>query len=354
MTPDADAQPFSPPPPAASSASRPYDGLTPHEVLDALDATGLRGDGRILQLNSYENRVFQVHLEDGRIVVAKFYRAGRWSDAQILEEHAFARELAEAEVPAVAPLALEALTDDVVLVGKPPTLARRSPWRYAASPRCGGRSPEVEQPEVLEWIGRFLARLHEVGARRPFEHRLRIDGSGQARAALQWLLAHDVLPPAALGGWRRAAEAALDAVDAAFARLSDLPLLRLHGDCHIGNLLWTPEGPHFVDLDDAVTGPAVQDLWMLLGGDRQEMQAQLGALLDGYETMRDFDRRELALIEPLRTLRLIQHSAWIARRWDDPAFPIAFPSFESPAYWDQQATQLREQLDAMEGPALVA
>lgn len=354
MTPDADAQPFSPPSPAASSASRPYDGLTPHEVLDALDAAGLRGDGRILQLNSYENRVFQVHLEDGRIVVAKFYRAGRWSDAQILEEHAFARELAEAEVPAVAPLTLEALTDDVTLAGDPPTLAHRGPWRYAASPRCGGRSPEVEQPEVLEWIGRFLARLHEVGARRPFAHRLRVDGSTQARAALQWLLTHDVLPPAALGGWRRAAEAALDAVDAAFARLSDLPLLRLHGDCHIGNLLWTPEGPHFVDLDDAVTGPAVQDLWMLLGGDRQEMQAQLGALLDGYETMRDFDRRELALIEPLRTLRLIQHSAWIARRWDDPAFPIAFPSFESPAYWDQQATQLREQLDAMEGPALVA
>jgi Ser/Thr protein kinase RdoA (MazF antagonist) len=354
MTPDADAQPFFPPSSAASSAARPYDGLTPHEVLDALDAAGLRGDGRILQLNSYENRVFQVHLEDGRIVVAKFYRAGRWSDAQILEEHAFARELAAAEVPAVPPLTLEACGNDVTLAGDPPTLAQRGPWRYAASLRCGGRSPEVEQPEVLEWIGRFLARLHEVGARHPFAQRLRIDGSAQARSALDWLLTHQVLPPAALGGWRRAAEAALDAVDQAFARLPDLQLLRLHGDCHIGNLLWTPEGPHFVDLDDAVTGPAVQDLWMLLGGDRQEMQAQLGALLDGYESMRDFDRRELALIEPLRTLRLIQHSAWIARRWDDPAFPIAFPSFESPAYWDQQATQLREQLDAMEGPALVA
>ncbi|HQY07797.1 MAG: serine/threonine protein kinase [Burkholderiales bacterium] len=335
-------------------SSRPYEGLTPHEVLDALDTAGLRGDGRILQLNSYENRVFQVHLEDGRIVVAKFYRAGRWSDAQILEEHTFARELAEAEVPAVAPLTLEACSDDVTLAGDPPTLARRGPWRFAASPRCGGRSPEVEQPEVLEWIGRFLARLHEVGVRQPFEHRLRIDGSANARAALDWLLEHDILPPTASASWRQAAETALDAVDAAFDRHGGPALLRLHGDCHIGNLLWTPEGPHFVDLDDAVTGPAVQDLWMLLGGDRQEMQAQLGALLDGYETMRDFDRRELALIEPLRTLRIIQHSAWIARRWDDPAFPIAFPSFESPAYWDQQAMLLGEQIEAMQGPALVA
>jgi len=254
----------------------------------------------------------------------------------------------------VAPLTLEACSDDVTLAGDPPTLARRGPWRFAASPRCGGRSPEVEQPEVLEWIGRFLARLHEVGVRQPFEHRLRIDGSANARAALDWLLEHDILPPTASASWRQAAETALDAVDAAFDRHGGPALLRLHGDCHIGNLLWTPEGPHFVDLDDAVTGPAVQDLWMLLGGDRQEMQAQLGALLDGYETMRDFDRRELALIEPLRTLRIIQHSAWIARRWDDPAFPIAFPSFESPAYWDQQAMLLGEQIEAMQGPALVA
>ncbi|MCK6426301.1 MAG: serine/threonine protein kinase [Burkholderiaceae bacterium] len=335
-------------------AGRPYDGLTPHAVLDALDAVGLRGDGRILQLNSYENRVFQVHLEDGRIVVAKFYRAGRWSDAQILEEHAFARELAEAEVPAVAPLILEACAGDVRLAGQPPTLARWGPWRFAASPRCGGRSPELEQPEVLTWIGRFLARLHEVGARRPFAQRLRIDGSANARVALDWLLTHGILPPTALGSWHRTAEAALEAVDAAFARHGGPALLRLHGDCHPGNLLWTPDGPHFVDLDDAVTGPAVQDLWMLLGGERAEMQAQLGALLDGYETMRDFDRRELALIEPLRTLRILLHSAWIARRWDDPAFPIAFPSFASPSYWDQQATLLREQLEAMARPPLVA
>ena len=345
---------------------QPYAGLTPDGVMDALDAAGLRGDGRILQLNSYENRVFQIHLEDGRIVVAKFYRAGRWSDAQILEEHTFAQELAEAEVPAVAPLVLTAPDADATklspaaLLGQPATLAHWSAgsglptWRYAVAPRCGGRSPELEDPAVLEWIGRFLARLHLVGERRPFAHRLAFDGTARVRAAVASLADSPWIPLGAYAPWQRVALQALDAVDAALAATPDLALLRVHGDCHVGNLLWTPTGPHFVDLDDAVTGPAVQDLWMLLGGSRHEMQAQLGALLDGYETLREFDRRELALIEPLRTLRLIQHSHWIARRWDDPAFPIAFPNFDSPSYWAQQATQLQEQLEAMAGPALVA
>ena len=340
-------------PDAPPSSAQPYAGLTPYAVLDALDAAGLRGDGRILQLNSYENRVFQVHLEDGRVVVAKFYRAGRWSDAQVLEEHAFAQQLAAAEVPAVAPLTLHAEAPDVALAGEPPTLASWQGWRYAVSPRCGGRAPELEDPATLEWIGRFLARLHLVGQQQPFAHRLTLDGSAHARASVQWLQHSGLLPPGTTA-WPRAALAALDEVDAAFDRCGPRRLLRLHGDCHAGNVLWTPAGPHFVDLDDAVMGPAVQDLWMLLGGDRHEMQGQLGALLDGYETLREFDRRELALIEPLRTLRLVQHSAWIARRWDDPAFPIAFPSFESPSYWDQQATQLLEQLEAMAERPLVA
>jgi Ser/Thr protein kinase RdoA (MazF antagonist) len=339
---------------------RPYDGLTPHEVLDALDAAGLHGDGRILQLNSYENRVFQVTLEDGRVVVAKFYRNQRWSDAQILEEHAFAHALAQAEVPAVAPLALQAPQTDVApaeparLSGEPPTLAHWRHWRYATSPRCGGRAPELEDTATLEWLGRFLARLHEVGARATFRHRLTLDGSRAARQSVTWLSDMGDLPPSAVDAWRDAALQALDGVDAAFQQHGPLTLLRLHGDCHVGNILWTPAGPHFVDLDDAVNGPAVQDLWMLLGGDRHEMQAQLGTLLDGYESLRDFDHRELALIEPLRTLRIIQHSAWIARRWADPAFPIAFPSFESPSYWAQQTTLLREQVNAMQERPLVA
>ncbi|MFM2067286.1 MAG: hypothetical protein RLZZ584_2195 [Pseudomonadota bacterium] len=341
----------------APTQPRPYDGLTPHEVLDALDAAGLRGDGRILQLNSYENRVFQVTLEDGQVIVAKFYRDQRWSDAQILEEHAYALELAGAEVPAVAPLTLQAdagVAELAQLAGSPPSLAQWRAWRYAASPRCGGRAPELEQPATLEWLGRFLARLHLVGAHRPFAHRLTLDGSAAARASVAWLGEMGDLPPSAVDAWRDAALRALDGVDTAFQQHGPLTLLRLHGDCHVGNILWTPAGPHFVDLDDAVNGPAVQDLWMLLGGDRHEMQAQLGALLDGYESLRDFDRRELALIEPLRTLRIIQHSAWIARRWADPAFPIAFPSFESPSYWTQQTTLLREQVQAMQERPLVA
>ncbi|MGY0197550.1 serine/threonine protein kinase [Leptothrix sp. BB-4] len=364
--PDGNVSPPSPASYPGHVADLPYAGLTPDVVLDALDAAGLRGDGRILQLNSYENRVFQIHLEDGRIVVAKFYRAGRWSDAQILEEHGFALELAEAEVPAVAPLVLTApdaaatTLSPAALHGRPPTLAQwaadaASPtWRYAVAPRCGGRSPELEDPAVLEWIGRFLARLHQVGERRPFTHRLGFDGTARARAAVASLAGNPWIPAGAFEPWQRVAVQALDAVDEALAATPGLALLRVHGDCHVGNLLWTPAGPHFVDLDDAVTGPAVQDLWMLLGGSRHEMQAQLGALLDGYETLREFDRRELALIEPLRTLRLILHSHWIARRWEDPAFPIAFPNFDSPSYWAQQATQLQEQLAAMAERPLVA
>lgn len=335
------------------SPQTPYAGLTPHAVLDALDSVGLRGDGRILQLNSYENRVFQVTLEDGRFVVAKFYRAARWDDAQILEEHDFAHELADAEVPVVAPLPLNVAAGLAsTVVGKHHTLAHHDGWRFAVSPRCAGRPPELEDPDTLQWIGRFLARIHQVGQRHAFTSRPRIDGTASARAAVQWLLEQSVLPPDSATGWHRMALRALDRADERFEEAAGWRPIRLHGDCHVGNLLWR-DGPHFVDLDDCVNGPAVQDLWMLLGGDRQEQTQQLAALLDGYEQLRDFDRRELRLVEALRTLRIVQHSAWIARRWQDPAFPIAFPSFESPAYWSQQTTLLAEQLDAMDAPSLM-
>lgn len=339
----------------------PYAGLSPEVVLDALDAVGLRGDGRLIQLNSYENRVFQVFLEDGRVVVAKFYRPGRWSDAQILEEHAFAAELAEHEVPLAAPWLLS--VDDrslhtarLSLVA--PTLASFDSadgrYRFAVTERKTGRAPEVEDPSVLEWIGRFIGRLHAVGARGQFEHRLTLSPASLGTEPRDWLLAHDVPPPDALPVWRGMVDAALERVQAAFDAAAPLRTLRLHGDCHLGNILWTAAGPHFVDLDDALTGPAVQDLWMLLSGNRAERQTQLGAVLDGYEQFKEFDRRELALIEPLRTLRMIHHSAWIARRWKDPAFPVAFPWFESPAYWTEQATRLRDQLEAMDEAPLVA
>jgi len=337
----------------------PYAGLAPEVVLDALDAVGLRADGRLLQLNSYENRVYQVFLEDGSAVVAKFYRPARWTDAQILEEHGYAAELAADEVPVAAPLPLavdahslhaaraQALGATLVRYDTP-----EGAYRFAVSPRMAGRAPELEDPAVLEWIGRYVGRLHATGARGSFVHRQQLDVATFGTGARDALIALDVIPPDAATAWRTTVDAALAAVDAAFAATSSARRLRLHGDCHPGNILWSPAGPHFVDLDDALTGPAVQDLWMLLSGSRAEMNRQLAAVLDGYEQFMDFDGRELRLIEPLRTLRMIHHSAWIARRWNDPAFPIAFPWFESPAYWAEQTTRLREQIEAMAEPPL--
>ncbi len=332
-----------------SANQHPFDGLIPTAVLDALDACGFRGDGRLLQLNSYENRVFQVMLEDGGAVVAKFYRPGRWSDSQILEEHAFAAELAAAEVPAVAPLPMQ----DGQTLAHAPIEGER--FRLAVYPRRAGHGPELDRPETLNWLGRFIARLHLVGERRPFVHRRRLDGQSFGHAALARLITLDVIPPAQWGAWHGACQQALVAVDAALAAVP-AQMLRLHGDCHPGNILWRDEGdgggPHIVDLDDAVMGPAIQDLWMLLSGDTQAMNGQMAAVLRGYRQFRNFDHRELALIEPLRTLRMIHHSAWLAERWTDPAFPAAFPWFGTPGYWAQQTTELREQIEAMAAPPL--
>jgi Ser/Thr protein kinase RdoA (MazF antagonist) len=325
----------------------PFDALTPDVVLDALSAIGPHGDGRLTALNSFENRVYQAHLEDGSVVVLKFYRPGRWSEAQILEEHGFAQELAAAEVQAVAPL---------TLAGQ--TLHRHGEFLFSVSPRRGGRRPELDDLDVMEWIGRFVGRLHVVGARQPFVHRPALDLAQFGHEPRDWLLRHHAVPPESQRLWQGALDRALDAVAQAFEQARDIATLRLHGDCHPGNILWTPSegpggGPHFVDLDDARSGPAVQDLWLLLGGDRAQQTRQLGALVDGYEEFRDFDRRELALIEPLRTLRLIHYSAWLARRWDDPIFPVNFPWFGTPAYWQEQALWLAQQCEAMAEPPLM-
>jgi len=337
----------------------PYAGLGPDRVLDALAAVGLHGDGRLLQLNSYENRVYQVYLEDGRVVVAKFYRPGRWTDAQILEEHGFAAALGAAEIPVAVPWTLQPAPDHrgrLRVLGA--TLAA---WddavredRFAVAAKLPGRAPELDAPDQLAWLGRYIARIHAVGAVQPFRERLTLSVDSFGVAARDWLLAHDIPAPDAVAGWRAAVDTALELAAAAFDGIAGLRALRLHGDCHLGNILWADDGPCFVDLDDAVNGPAVQDLWMLLAGDRAAMQRQLGAVLDGYEQFMPFDRRELALVEPLRTLRMLHHSAWIARRWDDPAFPIAFPWFASPSYWAQETIRLNEQIDAMRAPPLVA
>ena len=332
-------------PPSASDA-HPYDALTPECVLDALSAQGLWPDGRLQALGSYENRVYQVCLDEPvqghDKMVVKFYRPHRWSEAQILEEHAFAQALLQAEVPMVAPLTLQGST-----------LHQHAGFAFSLSPWRGGRTPELEDWDTLEWIGRFLARLHLVGEKQDFVHRPALNAQTMGKQPMQWLLAHAEMPSHVRARWQSACEAAL-AQATHTLQSSPCRIIRLHGDCHPGNILWTPlddagrGGPHFVDLDDARMGPAVQDLWMLLSGDRMQRSQQLSTLVEGYEQMRAFDRRELALIEPLRTLRLIHYSAWLAQRWSDPAFPRAFPWFGTEAYWLEQTAILQDQLEAMQ------
>ena len=318
----------------------PYSRLTPDLMLDAVESLGLLADGRLLALNSYENRVYQVGIEEATPVIAKFYRPGRWSDAQINEEHAFTLELAEREIPVVAPL---------VMGGK--TLHEYQGYRFSLTPRRGGRAPELDNPEVLEWMGRFLARIHAVGAIAPFSHRPLLDIASFGDQPRQWLLTHDFIPADLTETWRSVIDQALQGVRECFERAGAVTNIRLHGDCHVGNVLYTDAGPHFVDFDDCRMGPAIQDLWMLLSGSREEMTRQLRDVLEGYEEFADFDRRELHLLEALRTLRLIHYSAWLAQRWDDPAFPLAFPWFNSQRYWQDRVLELREQVSAMqEGP----
>jgi Ser/Thr protein kinase RdoA (MazF antagonist) len=337
-------------PDSNDTAELPYAGLTPDVVLNALDSVGLMTTGSLLALNSYENRVFQVGVDqdDGTtgFVVAKFYRPARWSDAQILEEHEFTQELAAAEVTAVPPLTLQDRT-----------LHRFEGFRFAVFRRRGGRAPLLDDPDVLQWIGRFLGRLHAVGRTRPFAARPALDAASFGVEPRRYLLEHEWLPVELRGVYAGVSQQALDEVARAYDRAGDVARVRLHGDVHEGNVLWydglTEHGPHFVDFDDARSGPAVQDLWMLLGG-RTEQNQRLADLLAGYEDFSEFDRRELHLIEALRTLRLLHYAAWIARRWNDPAFPAAFPWFNTPRYWEERILELREQVAAMQEPPLIA
>ncbi len=313
----------------AALNTEPYATLSPDRVLDAITACGLWPDGRLLALNSYENRVWQVGIEDAAPVIAKFYRPHRWSDAAILEEHAFAQELADAEIPLVAPL---------VFGGR--TLLHHDGFRYALTPRRGGRAPTLESAEQLEWLGRLIARIHQVGARQPFQHRGRIDRATLIEQPMVAVLASSLLPPSLHAGYRAAAARVDVAVAARLEAVGSVRQLRLHGDCHPGNVLWTDAGPHFVDLDDARLGPAVQDLWMLANDD-----AAMQSLLDGYQQMREFDFTELALVPALRAMRQVHYAGWIASRWHDPAFPAAFPFAAEARWWEQHIADLHELAD---------
>jgi Ser/Thr protein kinase RdoA (MazF antagonist) len=329
-------------PPASGPASvPPFSGLGPDAVLDALDSVGLVGDGRLLALNSYENRVYQVGRDEGPPVVVKFYRPGRWSAAAILEEHGLVAELVEREVPVVAALTLDGRT-----------LHRFDGFQFAVFPSRGGRAPELGDPKTLEWIGRFVGRIHAVGALATYTERPALTAATFGREPRDYLLANGFIPPELLAAWSSVVEQALAGVERCYERAGAQPVLRLHGDCHAGNVLWTDDGPHFVDFDDSRMGPAVQDLWMLMSGERPEMVRQMADILAGYEDFCDFDPRQLYLVEALRTLRLIHYSAWLARRWDDPAFPVAFPWFNTQRYWQDRILELREQIALMDEPPL--
>ncbi|MCW8907640.1 MAG: serine/threonine protein kinase [Sedimenticola sp.] len=325
-----------------SDPGTPYADLSPETILDALESVGYRPNGGMLALNSYENRVYQIGMEEGPPLVAKFYRPQRWSDDSILEEHRFSQALQAEEIPVIAPL------QD----SEGHSLHRFRGYRFALFPRRGGRWPELDNPDNLEWIGRFIARIHQLGAAQPFQHRPTIDPREMGAVSAEYLLSGGFIPLELESGYRRQTESLQQLIESAFEAAAGYRQIRLHGDCHPGNILWTDQGPHFVDMDDCRSGPAIQDLWMLLSGDRQEMALQLSYVREGYETFRELDNREVALIEPLRTLRMIYYAAWLARRWSDPAFPNAFPWFNTHSYWQEHLAQLEQQQRNLEEPPL--
>jgi Ser/Thr protein kinase RdoA (MazF antagonist) len=326
---------------AAGERQRPFANLSPDVVMDAAAAVGLETDGRLLALNSYENRVYQLGCSDG-LVILKFYRAGRWSDAQIKEEHAFAKELADAELPVAAPLAFDGQT-----------LLPFAEFRFAVFPAKRGRAPELDSVDCRQIFGRALARIHQIGALRPFAARPRLTVARLGHQARDFVLDSGLMPEGLEERYREVADRLLERIEDAFEEAAPVRDIRIHGDCHLGNLLWNEQGPVFVDLDDCMQGPRVQDLWMLLSGSSSEQQRQWGELMEGYLKFADFDFRELRLVEPLRALRMLHHAGWVAQRWNDPAFPRAFPWFGEARNWESYITDLMEQWVTISDPPLL-
>lgn len=321
----------------------PYEGLSPDLILDSLEDFGLVTTGGLLPLNSYENRVYQVELDEqsslDQFVVVKYYRPERWSDEEIFEEHEFTLELAELDLPVVAPLAFDGAT-----------LLTYQGFRFAVFPRQGGHPPNLENTEDFKVLARTLGRIHSVGAVKKFTHRARLSIDRLGHSSRDFLLSNNWLPLELEEAYASVSEHLLTSIEQLLP--AEMPEQRIHGDCHMGNVLWRGDLPHFVDLDDCVMGPEVQDLWMLLSGERDEMEGQLRVLLDAYLPFHELGLQTLAYIEPLRTLRLMHHAAWLARRWDDPAFPSAFPWFDSEKYWSEHILELREQQSALQEPPL--
>jgi Ser/Thr protein kinase RdoA (MazF antagonist) len=320
---------------------KPFAGLSPEVVLDAAASVGLDVDGRLFALNSYENRVYQLGSTDGMLVL-KFYRAARWSDAQIDEEHVFTEEMAAAELPVAAPVRLEGRT-----------LFKYREFRFAAFPWMAGRAPELDAPEARQIFGRTLARMHQIGARRPFLVRPKLGVRRLGWEARDQVLSGELLPEYLHARYESVSATLLERVEQTFQDAGDVRDIRIHGDCHMGNLLWNERGPVLVDLDDCAMGPRVQDLWMMLAGSGTEQQRQWSELLEGYAQFADFDFREVRLIEALRALRMLHHAAWVSHRWLDPAFPRAFPWLGEARYWEGYLRDLIEQVEVIEDPPLL-
>lgn len=320
------------------NSQTPYANLDPHLILDAIDSLGFICTGGLLALNSFENRVYQIEIEDNAPIIAKFYRPNRWSDETILEEHQFSLELAEHEIPVIPPW----MND----TGQ--TLHHYQGYRFALFPRRGGRALELDRLDQLAWMGRFIGRLHAVGASKPFLHRPKINVQTYGYQPYHFLIEHHFIPAHLLDNYRKVVEILLQKVEQRFQEVGDIANIRLHGDMHVGNVLLSDHGPHIVDLDDCLTGPAIQDIWMLLSGNQAHVRLQLEHILRGYREFHDFNPRELHLIEALRTLRMLHYAGWLAKRWEDPAFPLNFPWFNTNSYWQEQLSNLNEQIYLLE------